>query len=535
MNDERTEVLVVGGSLVGLAAAVFLAWHDVPFVLVEKHADTLKHPRAWGYSARTLELLRQVGVERAVYDAGRSAPGWDGILIADTLAGRELAHVDPPYDTGTSDLSPSSLSTCAQDRVEPILRARAEELGGDLRFGTRLETFSQDRDGVVARIRSADGHTTTIRASYLIAADGAKSPIREALGIPVDGTRGMAHCMNILFEADLRPAVRGRRFTLCQVQRPASGMLYSVDRLDDTAPQRWVFNVNYDPEVESPADFTDERCAELIRTAVGDPALELEVRSALPWEVAAWTAERYRDGRVFLVGDAAHTNPPTGGFGGNTGIADAHNLAWKLAFVVRGLATDTLLDSYEAERQPVSRFTVDQALLRSRLQFRGDDEAAAGVVGDDVLTFGLRYRSTAVCDEGDYSLAADPGELRGAPGSRAPHVELETVSRLVSTLDLFGREPVLLTGPAGTHWERAGRMVASALTVPLRVIRMDGGEVSDPSGAFPDAYGITAGGAVLVRPDGIVAWRSVNGSGEPAHELARALSHLVARELALAS
>lgn len=529
---ERTGVLVVGGSLVGLATAAFLASHRVPFVLVERHDTTLAHPRAWGYSARTLELFRQLGLEQAVYEAGRSAPGWDGILIAETLSGRQLAHVDPPYDTGTSDLSPASLSTCAQDRLEPLLRRRAEELGGDLRFATRLTSFVTDDDGVEATVVGADGVERTIAADYLIAADGASSGIRRALGIEVSGQRGMAHCMNVLFSADLREAVAGRRFTLCQVQRPPTGMLYSVDRLEDTAPQRWVFNVNYDPDAgERAEDFTEARCIELIRTAVGDPTLAVEVESSLPWEVAAWTAERMRAGRVFLVGDAAHSNPPTGGFGGNTGIADGHNLAWKLALVLRGVAGEELLDSYEPERLPHARFTVEQALLRSRHQFRGDAAAAEGIVGDDVLTFGLRARSAAIADEGDeYRVAADPTTLHGAPGSRAPHVELH--GTVASTLDLYGDAPVLVTGPDGAAWEAAAAQLAAGGEVPLAVVRVDAAR--DPAGAFAPAYGIGPDGAVLVRPDGIVAWRARGADAEPRQRLAEGLSTLLARELALA-
>lgn len=527
---ERTGVLVVGGSLVGLATAAFLAHHRVPFILVERHESTLGHPRAWGYSARTLELFRQLGLEQAVYEAGRSAPGWDGILIAETLSGRQLAHVDPPYDTGTSELSPASLSTCAQDRLEPLLRRRAEELGGDLRFATTLTSFAAEDDTVEATVVGPDGTAYTIAADYLVAADGASSGIRRTLGIGITGQRGMAHCMNVLFRADLRDAVAGRRFTLCQVQRPPTGMLYSVDRLDDDPPQRWVFNVNYDPAAgERAEDFTEARCAELIRTAVGDPDLELEIESRLPWEVAAWTADRMRDGRVFLVGDAAHSNPPTGGFGGNTGIADGRDLAWKLALVLRGVAGEELLDTYEDERLPLARFTVEQALLRSRHQFRGDAAAAERIVGDDVLTFGLRARSAAIADEGDdHRVAADPTTLRGAPGSRAPHVELR--GDVPSTLDFYGDTPVLVTGPDGGAWGAAAAQLADDPDVPLSVVRIDAAR--DPAGAFAPAYGIGSDGAVLVRPDGIVAWRATGGDPEPRQRLAEALSLVLARELA---
>ena len=305
----------------------------------------------------------------------------------------------------------------------------------------------------------------------------------------------------------------------------------------DDVGKHWVFGTGYAPQFgESLADFPEERCVELVRAAAGLPDVAVSFRSQIPGADVKATrlrhrrpvAQQYRAVRIFLAGDAAHIVPP-GGFGANTGIQDAHNLAWKLAAVLRGEASPALLDTYEAERRPVGLFTMGQALARwgSRV---GEEAAGDGERPLDyaAVALGYRYRSAAVvgapADERPAYAAADLTASR-APG--LPHVWLERNGERLSTIDLFGRGFVLLAGSAGADWVDAVRSVAGAELWPYRI--GDGGDLDDPEGRWAAAYGVAADGAVLVRPDGVVAWRAAAGSSAPAAALASAISAVLGR------
>ncbi|MET9888229.1 FAD-dependent monooxygenase [Streptomyces sp. NPDC006430] len=350
--------------------------------------------------------------------------------------------------------------TCSQDRLDSVLLDAARERGATVRYATRLLSFAQDEDGVTAVLETGAGHRRTVRADYLVAADGVHSGVREALGIKTSGpgTVGTPK-MNILFRADLGRYTQGRSFVLCTVTNPqAPGMLVTVD-----GAKSWVFHTEYDPAAgQAPADFTPDRCRDLIRAAIGDPGLDVEVLSVLPWRVRGLLADRFRDGRVFLIGDAAHAVPPIGAFGMNTGMADAHNLAWKLAAVLGGRAGTALLDSYDAERRPVAALTLQQALLRladPRLHWDSGPRAATaraavGALNAPVVQVGYRYDSRAVIDPVPQLPSHEEAALTldGAPGSRIPHVWVERDGRRLSTLDLAGSRFTLLTGSAGGDW-----------------------------------------------------------------------------------
>lgn len=546
--DERTEVLVVGGSLIGLTTALFLAHHGVPAVLVERRPDMWVHPRAWGYNPRTLEMLAEVGLLDQIDAAGPDTATYRDVLEVDNLAGKELGRYEPDHlkvsHVAFSDISPAPYSLCAQHRMEPILRARAEELGADLRYGVELTDFTDDGDGVTTVVSTADG-PRTIRASYLIAADGGRSSIRQRLGIDTTGVRGMAHIMNVLFRADLSPVLRDRTFFLCHVETPENGVLNPVDEINYDETDRWQLHIPFNPNMgERAGDFTDKRCLAAIRAATGMPELEVEIIQALPWEVAGLNAERYAQGRVFLVGDAAHTMPPAGAFGANTGIHDTHNLVWKLAEVIRGTAAPSLLDTYEAERRPVAGFVVEQALLRAIHQFMGDDSVAEQILDDRVIIFGYRYRSAAVPGLADGERDGDPYEgirLIGTPGTRVPFLELERKGERLFSTELVGRHFLLLAGPEGESWATAGESAAAELGVTLVANQVadaadagpggaDEGALRDVEGRFAEATGAGRAGALLVRPDGIVAWRATDAAGDDASaQLAAALRGVLGR------
>lgn len=505
MTDETPAVLVVGGGLVGLTTALLLARQDVPVTLVERHEGTSVHPRARGFGPRAMEVFRSAGVATAIEEqAVRFA---DHLLRArvESLRGRELGHFDLPSRTELADLSPCAWSLCDQDRVDPLVRNAAIAAGARLRFMTVLESFGQDADGVTAVVRDrATGRRDTIRAEYLVAADGGDSAVRERLGIDRDGPGVLGHQISIRFHAELADSLGDRRFSVCHVDNPqVTGVLTH----DDTLTKGALY-VRRDPD--SPTPVPDARCVDLVRAAVGDPHLPVEILDVLPWTMGAWTARRYRQGRVFLAGDAAHVMPPVGGFGASTGVQDAHDLAWRLAFVEAGWAGDALLDGYERDRRPVGALTVDQCLRRLGAGRPG--ARPAGLVEDLDLMFGYRYP--------DGHVVGVAG-LDGSPGTRAPHLRLRRRGRTISSLDLFDRRLVLLTGP-NPGWANAAARVAAELGVPILAHRIGAG-VGDPDGRRTAAYGVAADGATLVRPDGFVAWRSTGPVQDPAAALADAV------------
>jgi putative polyketide hydroxylase len=374
-----------------------------------------------------------------------------------------------------------------------------------------------------------------VRAAYLVAADGWESPVRHALGITMDGPGPFFRVATALISADLEPALRGRPVSIAYLQQPRPGTFLMAH---DEAGQRWVFGIGYAPEHgESLADFSDERITDLVRVASGLPDVEVALRPQIPgtdlevlgFTIGAQVARQYRDGRVFLVGDAAHIVPPTGGLGANTGIQDAHNLAWKLAAVVRGQAGPALLDTYHDERHPVGLLTMGQALARWGTRVgEGADGAGEPLLDYATIAFGYRYRSAAVLGQAPGAPPAAPRlPLTGEPGSRAPHVWLERDGQPLSTIDLFGHGWVLLAGADGAAWIDAARTLTG---VDVATYRIGGdGDLGDPEGTWPGAYGVSSRGAVLVRPDGFVAWRAEDVESEPAGLLAEALSLLLWR------
>ncbi|PAZ16624.1 hypothetical protein CLM62_06680 [Streptomyces sp. SA15] len=540
-HSDSAPVLIVGGSLVGLSAAVFLAHHGVRCTLVERHPGTSIHPRAVGYYPRTGELLRQAGVEDA---AVREAAGFAthrtraGVtsLAGDVLFSKEELEGDDEL----ADLTPSRLLLLPQDRLEPLLRDRAVELGADLRFGTELLSLAEDPDGVTAVLGDGAGGTSTFRSSYLVACDGPRSRVREALKVPRQGRGILSRHVSIAFAADLRPVLGERRYSVVHVKNPqVTGILVHDDTLTGG-----TLIVGYRPEDgESLEDFTDARCAELVGAAIGAPGVAVTIRSRFPWDMAEQVAEGFVHGRVLLAGDAAHVVPPTGGYGANTGIADAHNLAWKLALVVDGVAGAGLVETYDAERRPVAVYTAEQGSLQLAVRSGSATPEQQAAAADAVtVTTGQAYRSAAVVeDPGAAALpvASDPRALRGAPGTRAPHVVLARGGEPLSTLDLFGRDFVLLVGERGGEWISAAVAVSAELGLKLtarRVVSGGGGgagTLADPDGRWAESYGgLRPDGAVLVRPDGFVAWRSAGADpeGEETAALTGVLRKVLGRE-----
>jgi tetracenomycin A2 monooxygenase-dioxygenase len=538
MYDENVQALIVGGGPVGLATAVFLGRHGIRSLLVEKRDDTSVLPRAPGLQARTMELFRVAGLGKEIraLEIGDSHSFFEGgILRVGTYAEIADAVVLEAPSLDGPEISPERVMGCGQDRYEVVLAEKARQFGADVRFGSRLTSVTQDSDGVTAELEDVrTGATSTVRASYLVGADGANSSVRRALGVNRSGVGTVFNALSIYFRApELETILEDRPFILCY--STAGGELIGLSRLHGRDP--WLAAPVYHPDKgESPEDFTDERCIEIVRRASGKPDMHVEIMAKVPWEGCQLVAEQFRVGRVFLAGDAAHVHPPAGGFGANTGIHDAHNLAWKLAAALHGWAGDELLDTYHDERHAVGAAMAEQAMVRNRIRHgHATEQVRAQMVDDIIITLGYRYYSQAVVAEQRKPVLTSPLQLTGEPGTRAPHVWLQRGDEQVSAIDLFWDSFVLLAGPDGEAWNEAAARLAVRSPAPLRVVRIGpGGDYAPADGDWTAAYGISADGAVLIRPDAFVAWRSPQAQADPEQVLSDVLS-AVAGTAALAA
>jgi putative polyketide hydroxylase len=540
----ETPVLIVGGGPTGLAASLTLSHLGVPSMLVNRYPGTLEHPKAVGIMQRTAELLRLWGAEDEVRRRGVPREFCDGMVWATTLSGEELGRTatTEPDDKAPEPQSPSTGLRCPQDITESVLRKRAEAHDvAELHYGFEMTGFEQDDDGVTATIRSHEGgETTTVRAEYLIAADGNDSGVRAACGIGRSGDPDMGQFVNIYHRAPLGPLVRDRPgWAYAAITPDLTGWFVTING-DDL----WLFHVELAPG-ERVEDFTEARCVETIRGAAGVEDLDVEIISIKSWIMGAELSTAFRDRRVLLTGDAAHRTTPDGGVGMNTGLHSAHNVAWKVGAVVSGWAGAGLLDTYETERRPVAETNVAYSARRGGGMIKmieavraGDlDAVRAGIAarpagGRQGMDLGFRYEEGAVASDGT---APPPVENpvsqyvpNACPGGRAPHLWVRRNGARLSTLDAFGGGFVLFTGSEGAAWRAAAERAAASRRVPLEVLAVgEAGDLRAPAGCFEALYGIEADGAVLVRPDGFVGWRAQRAGTRPADDLAGALTTIL--------
>ena len=522
-SPEQCPVLIVGGGLAGLSAALFLAARHVPTLLVERHAGSSPHPRAIGITTRSLELFRPLGLVPPIPEIG-SGQERPRRVQAESLAGRwseELAWTPPEPPTASrleaprEPLSPCTGAGIAQDRLEPILRQRAVALGVDVRLGTRLEALEQHPEHVQALLRSPDGRAYSLRAEYVVAADGHNSSIRTALGITRSGHGVMRTLRSVLFRAPLDEYLaRGVSQFMIQ-QEGLRGMLTTY------RDGRWVLMMEDDEERDH---ATLEAC---VRRAIGRSDVPVELITTGRWVLGAQIAERFSRGRVHLIGDAAHTLPPArGGYGANTGIEDAHNLAWKLAAVVTGESLPALLDTYDAERRPIAWLRHAQIFARPDYAAEATElEKRAQVFSDEAMELGQLYRSRSVIGAGEELPAArSPEHWAGQPGTRAPHVWVRAGGAAQSSVELLQRGwSIVAADPA---WSGVARDASARTGVPLGCwllgAHAEGAETllppsassSEPARWAADVlarFGVEPSGASLIRPDGYVAWRSLRG------------------------
>lgn len=509
----RVPVLIVGAGVGGLATSALLAQHGVGSLLVEKRREFFLYPKARNLSFRSSEVLRGLGLRDEVRAVAEHV---SAMVVRPTL---NSAQEEPALDVeaifaGLDELSPEPAAQyCPQSRLEPILRDAARRGGSEVRYGTELSSIELDETGVTAVLRGVEsGESQTVRADYLVGADGVHSPIRNRLGITTSGYGALPiYVVFVYFRAPWRRFIpKLRDGDGVQVKNDDVDGIFLVAQGD-----LGMFITTYFPGAgESAEQFTPQRCRELLTTAIGEP-IDIEVIEVAAWQPYERVADQFDCGRAFLVGDSAHTMPPFKAGGANTAIQSAHNLAWKLAAVLHGTAAPELLATYHVERHPVGRFAARQsltgpsvALLRAggdMPQLPPDEECPMFN-----LLIGYRYRSAAVVT-GDADGDGLVDELRAQPGTRVPHV---WVREGLSTLDLLGPRFTVLSGDA--------RWCAAAASASLAAHRF----YSDEWAAIT---GLPLEGALLIRPDDFVGWRADEFPADPEGALRQALSAILGR------
>lgn len=570
-----TDVLIVGSGPAGATAALALSTYGVPNIVVTRYASLADTPRAHITNQRTMEVLRDLGVEGDVVAKATPQHLMGNTTFCTALAGEELGRVrswgnDPLVQAAHELASPTRMCDMPQHLMEPVLVDAAVARGTQLRFQTEYLMHTQDTGGVTATVRDRlRGDTYEIRARYLIGADGGRSKVAEDAGLPMGGQMGVAGSINIVFDADLTRYTAHRPSTLYWVLAPGAtvggigaGLVRNVRPWNE-----WMIVWGYDVSAGAP-DLTTEYAEGVVRRLVGDDDIPVTIKSSSAWTVNEMYAETYANGRVFCAGDAVHRHPPSNGLGSNTSIQDAYNLAWKLKLVLDGVAAPGLLESYTAERAPVGKQIVTRANksiaetapvfealdglspqtpdeLWANIAARKDATEAAAkqrarlreAIAAKVYEFNAhgvdlnqRYESAAIVPDGtpDPGFARDP-ELYHQPctrpGARLPHAWLTSGTRTLSTLDTVGRGRfTLLTGIGGDAWLRAAK--AQPLDIATVVVG-PGQEYEDPYGDWAGLSEVSDAGALLVRPDGFVAFRHAEAAENAEQLLTDALRQIL--------
>jgi 2,4-dichlorophenol 6-monooxygenase len=588
---EEVPVLVVGGGGAGLTASMLLARMGVEHLLINARAETSDLPKAHVLNQRAMEILEDVGAAAEIARRGTPARNmaatafYAGFAGPSDEYGRRLARLEC-WGAGGADenwrsASPWIQQNLPQIRLEPILRARAEELSpGRIRFHHELMRLEQDGEGVTAHIRDRDaGREYTIRSQYLIGADGGRLVAKE-IGVEYVGLGAVVQAATLHVSADFSPWARDPDVLIRWILSPQSGVGVVMVPM---GPERWgpdseewVIHLNY--PVDDPRAQSDEQVEADVRRAMGIGDHPMQIHKVTRWSVDAVMASSFSVGRVHLVGDAAHRHPPTGGLGLTSAIHDVNNLCWKLAAVLEGHAAPALLDTYEPERRPsdeqnaqrslenainhvaiaaASGVSPEQAQEQNLAALRRiwsglpqDAEHRSTLLrhmraqsmefGELNVELGYRYESAAIVDDG--SPPPDPVdpvriyEPSTRPGAPLPHAWIDDEDggrRPIKDLVGPGRL-LLIAGEQGESWCEAARSIAEAEGLPLDAVRIGhlDGDLFDPRCTWLRHRQIGPDGAILVRPDRFVAWRSMGAADAPAEALAQALAKILAAPIA---
>jgi 2,4-dichlorophenol 6-monooxygenase len=583
----ETRVLIVGGGGAGLTASMLLSQSGIDHILVSALPHTSVLPKAHVLNQRTMEIFEEVGVaqrilERSTPPENMKATAWyAGVIGNHDGYGRRLGRLEV-WGGGYTDpdfiaASPFRTANLPQIRLEPLLKTRAEELGGDIRFGHEVTGYQQDADGVTAEIKIREtGETYRIRAGYLLGCDGGRT-IGKLAGIELDGQRNLMRMVSTHITYDFSKYLKDEDVLIRWLVNPdfggswASGVLVAMGPDHwGTRSEEWVFHLQFAMEDESALD--DAKVLERMRVTLGIPDFSPKINCISRWTMEGVLANKFQSGRVFVVGDAAHRHPPTGGLGLNSAVHDAYNLCWKLAAVLRGTAERSLLETYGAERRPVdaanieaavnsalNHFTIDQALHLSREKSAEENWNAIRPLWQDMpdspqkrhalnsaivsqtmefrhhnVEFGYVYDSHAIVRDGtparvplDKVRIYEPSTK---PGHPLPHAWIEKGGdRIALNTLVHGGKLVLIAGENGQPWIDAAAKVAKQLGVDLTAVRIGilGGDYVDARCAWTKQREISAEGAVLVRPDRYIGFRSIGAAEDPEATLAAALRQIL--------
>jgi len=524
MEHLDVDVLIVGAGPVGLTAALLLERLGCSVAIVERRDGPQRAPAAHAINARTFEIWRQIGLDVDVFRSYAQDPADAGAVHWVTKLGGDVLGSLPYERQGDEQLSvtPTPLRNLSQHRLEPLLVDALVKTGLHVHYEHRWESATTEAMGVRSTITGPAG-PLEVSSRWLLACDGASSPVRRMLGIEPEGPHRIQSFVMVHLAANLRALVGDQPGVLYWICDPTAGGTFVAHDID----REWVYMHPYDPDVEDASTYTPQRCEQLVRGALAKPDADFEIVTIATWTMTAQVAPRFRDGRVFLVGDAAHRFPPTGGLGLNTGVQDAHNLAWKLAAVEHGHDEPDLLDSYERERRPVALHNAEVSLTNAlqlievpialgadpdpqvfqanMVATLADAEGRARVAAAiehqathfDMLGLQLGY-SYESPDEVDAGERHDIDPVRtyvpsSRPGARLPHGWIRRDGTVCSTLDLIPLDrPVLIAGPT-----------CEAVDVDLRV----GVDFEDPDGWWSTVLALPDTAALLVRPDQHIAAR----------------------------
>ncbi|WAM14782.1 FAD-dependent oxidoreductase [Rhodococcus sp. JS3073] len=592
MTEMHIPVLIVGGGGAGLTASMLLSTYGVDSLLISRSPHTSRLPKAHVLNQRTMEIFTEVGVADAIYERGTppenmKATAWYAGLSGDHANyGRELGRLEV-WGGGYTDPDYIAASACRttnlpQIRLEPVLKEHAELLGrSEIRFNHELLSLEQDGEGVTARILDrASEEEYSVRADYLLGADGGHV-VGAAVGIEMSGPRDIMKLVSVHMGADLSQWLGDDEVLIRWLVNPnfggswASGILVPMGP-DHWGPksEEWVFHMQY--ATDDPDAMQEEKVLERMRATLGIADFSPKIFRISAWVMEGVIADRFRDGRVFLLGDAAHRHPPTGGLGLNSAVHDAYNLVWKLVAVLRGQAGDGLLDTYEAERKPVDQHNIDNAIANAMNHYKIDEAlglspdksadenwAELRPLWDDLpasrdkrhalncaigsqtiefrhhnVEFGYTYSSAAVVDDGsDPYIPLDPVRLyepSTKPGHPLPHawVEREGERLPLGTL-VHGDYFLLIAGEDGNAWVEAAEKLAAEHNLPLRAVRVGvlDSDYVDVRCAWLKNREITSTGAVLVRPDRYIAFRSMEAVDDPKAVLTGTLNQILSTDL----
>ena len=589
MNKISVPVLIVGGGGAGLTASMLLSKLGLESLLVSALPHTSLLPKAHVLNQRAMEIFTEVGVADEIYR--RSTPtenmkavGWyAGVAGNHDGYGRCLGkleawgggYTDPDYIAA----SPCRTSNLPQIRLEPVLKARAEKLGGDVRFGHELIALTQDEDGVTARIRNNETKDEyEVRARYLLACDGGRT-VGKQVGIKIENQHELKMRMvSTHLSYDFSKYLPDPDVLIRWMVNPdfgsswASGVLVSMGPNHcGNASEEWVFHLHF--AFDDQDAFDDAKVIERMKMTTGIPDFNPEIHFISRWVMEGVLADKFRVGRVFAVGDAAHKHPPTGGLGLTSAVHDAYNICSKIAAVLKGQASDALLDTYEAERRPVdinnvncsignamNHFTIDRALNISADKTPAKNWGELRPLWEDLprsaekrhnlnmaigsqtmefrhhnVEFGYTYHSSAVIDDGSAPyVPLDPIRLyepSTKPGHPLPHawVEREGERIALGTLVHDGYF-LLIAGEDGQDWIRAAQQIAKENNLPIRAVTVGGlgSDYVDVRCSWLKNRAISRKGAVLVRLDRYIAFRSLDAVADPAASLRQVFGQILA-------